>query len=134
MKQVVGYEGYLVDESGNVYSHKRKCVVLMKHSLDLSGYPFYRFYADGKQHRYAAHRVVWEAFHGKPSPGLQVDHIDNDRLNYKLVNLQLLTRRQNAQKSWTEGRSHFPEGFHRKGGLARAKVLEQWRCKSRATI
>lgn len=44
------------------------------------------------------HRFVYEYFNGPIPEGLEVDHIDGDRLNNRLDNLQLLSPRENARK------------------------------------
>lgn len=51
---------------------------------------------DGKDYR--AHRLVW-AIHNKdnPYPIEDIDHIDGDKLNNKISNLRLATRRENMQ-------------------------------------
>lgn len=46
------------------------------------------------------HRVVWESVYGSIPKGMVIDHIDNDRLNNNISNLQLLTRAENTKKSW----------------------------------
>ncbi len=47
-----------------------------------------------------AHRIVWMYYNKKNIPNnLEVDHIDNDILNNKIDNLQLLTKHDNMKKS-----------------------------------
>ncbi len=62
-------------------------------------------------------RLVWEAFHGAIPPGYHVDHIDNNQLNNRLENLQLLTLADNNRKRWRDN----PE-MKSHGGVARKKV------------
>lgn len=45
---------------------------------------------------YAAHRVIWEAAKGKIPEGMQIDHINHDRADNRLVNLRLVTHMQNG--------------------------------------
>lgn len=47
----------------------------------------------------AAHRIIWEMFHGKIEGGLFVDHIDRNRGNNKISNLRLVTNQQNTQNA-----------------------------------
>jgi len=44
-----------------------------------------------KQKSYRVHRAVWETFNGTIEPGMEIDHIDNDKTNNKLCNLQCVT-------------------------------------------
>ena len=44
------------------------------------------------------HRLVYETFHGKIEEGMEVDHINNDKLDNSLANLQLLTKYENGVK------------------------------------
>ena len=45
------------------------------------------------------HRFVWTAFNGEIPAEMQVDHIDNNRNNNALSNLQLLTPSENSIKA-----------------------------------
>ena len=53
---------------------------------------------EGKLYRKYAHVLVWEAFNGAIPEGYEVDHIDDNKQNNQLSNLQLLTRKQNMAK------------------------------------
>ena len=68
-------------------------------------------YSNGRRRKdFLVHRLVWDAFGDKPRmDGLQVDHIDENMLNNRIDNLQLLTNRQNATKSWQTKRD-LPTG------------------------
>lgn len=48
---------------------------------------------------YLVHVLVMETFSKRPSPIYEIDHIDNNRQNNVLSNLQWLTRSQNCRKS-----------------------------------
>ena len=45
------------------------------------------------------HRFVWECFNGLIPKGLQIDHKDNHKTNNKIKTLQLLTPKENQNKS-----------------------------------
>lgn len=51
---------------------------------------------EGKMKSVEVHRLVYEAFNGKVPYGMQVNHIDEDRHNNKLTNLNLLTPEENT--------------------------------------
>lgn len=44
------------------------------------------------------HRLVWLAYKGDIPEGYEIDHKDDDKSNCDLLNLQLLTRKQNMDK------------------------------------
>ena len=48
---------------------------------------------------YCVHILVWEAFKGKKPAGLTIDHINEDKFDNRLSNLQLLTMSANIRKS-----------------------------------
>jgi hypothetical protein len=45
------------------------------------------------------HRLVWEYFNGSIPKGKQIDHINNNRLDNRIDNLQLFTPTQNCRKT-----------------------------------
>ena len=47
------------------------------------------------------HRLIMEAFRGKSD--LTVDHIDGNKLNNSLDNLEYVTRQENLTRSWKIG-------------------------------
>lgn len=44
------------------------------------------------------HRLVYSTFYGKQPKGLDIDHIDHNKLNNDISNIQLLTRSENVIK------------------------------------
>ena len=49
--------------------------------------------------RYYEHRLIWLYHYGElPSDDLVIDHIDGNRMNNRIENLQLLTRYENMIK------------------------------------
>ena len=49
------------------------------------------------------HRLVWETFKGEIPEGLEIDHMDNNRKNNALNNLQLVTRAENIRLKFDRG-------------------------------
>lgn len=52
----------------------------------------------GKVHCKLLHRAIYENLIGEIPSGMTVDHINNDRKDNRIENLQLLTRGQNSSK------------------------------------
>jgi hypothetical protein len=48
------------------------------------------------------HRFIWTYFNGPVPADVEIDHIDGDKLNNKLSNLQLLTHAENIRKHYRE--------------------------------
>ena len=46
----------------------------------------------------SAHRFIWEMFNGAIPKGMQVDHINSNRSDNRIENLQLLTNKKNQQR------------------------------------
>lgn len=56
-----------------------------------SGYPLVCV----NQRHYLVHIVVWEIHNGPVPKGMQIDHIDHNRENYRLDNLRLVDNKEN---------------------------------------
>lgn len=54
---------------------------------------------------YSVHRMVWEAFYGKISDGLQVNHINEIKDDNRLSNLNLMTAKENINWGTAHTRS-----------------------------
>ena len=97
LKDIKGFEGlYAVTEDGRVWSYLRN--KWLKPGIN-KGYYHVRLCKDGKIKIFLIHRLVYTTFKGEIPKGLTVDHIDSNRLNNNLDNLQLLTRGDNARKA-----------------------------------
>jgi hypothetical protein len=49
------------------------------------------------------HCVVWKAFNGDISEGYELDHIDCNKLNNSLYNLELVTHQENMKRAYHNG-------------------------------
>ena len=106
------FEGYYVSESGKIISTKIKGG---QGKLDINNprYHSIKIDKDGycevcisiiengvhKRKYRRLHRLIWETFNGKIENELTVDHIDRNKSNNSLINLQLLTRSDNTGKA-----------------------------------
>lgn len=68
---------------------------LLKFCINNHGYLFVRLFKNGKVKNYLIHRLVWIAFHGAIPEGMQINHIDEDKTNNRLDNLELMTCKEN---------------------------------------
>lgn len=100
---IIGYETeYLISNFGNCISkhestklkYKSRKLKILEHSVGYSRFNLVK----NKEHRINyVHRLVYESFFGKLKPGYEVNHIDGNKKNNMLYNLEAVTRKQNQQ-------------------------------------
>ncbi len=96
MLDVVGYEGlYTINEYGVVTTGEGR--VLKQHNH--KGYSRVNLYFEGKKKNKRVHRLVAEAYIPNPEGLSSVDHIDEDKSNNHVSNLQWLTATANNVRS-----------------------------------
>ena len=99
--------GHVVDKNGKQKSYIGK-----------NGY--YRMYewagakrGDRDGNWYLEHRVIWIMHYGEISDDLVINHIDSDRGNNHIENLELVTQNENMEHASSVGR--MKDNSHRKG-------------------
>ena len=107
-RDLPNYEGiYQVSNLGRIKSLARKSLIgrvlkekILKPFLVGGGYLSVSLHKEGKQYNKQAHKLVAIAFlnHTPNGNKIVVDHIDNDKTNNKLSNLQLISNRENLSK------------------------------------
>lgn len=92
-KQIPNYSNYLVlPNEGLIYSLKRNRYVGCKLK---DGYWQCTLSANNGEWKTGVHRVIWIAVNGDIPEGLEVNHIDENKSNNSINNLNLLTRKEN---------------------------------------
>ena len=73
----------------------------MKLRKNNSGYLYFNIYEEKlkKTKIYSQHRFVYEVFKGPIKKCFEIDHINNIKTDNRIKNLQLLTHKQNVEKS-----------------------------------
>lgn len=71
------------------------------------------------------HVLVAEAFIGPKPIGMDVNHIDGDKANNRLENLEYVSRSENLKHSWRIGTSTYTPFRERGEHHVRAKVRDQ---------
>lgn len=105
-KDIPGFEGYQVSNFGRVKSLKKSKI--LKNRIGTTGYFYLSICANSKCRTRKVHQLVAMAFLNHTPCGykLVVDHINNDKLDNRLENLQLITARENSSKN-TKGSSKY---------------------------
>lgn len=94
LKKINNFEDYLISEEGKVYSTKEG--FLREISLSIDRYGYYRCCLyNGTKHTIRVHRLVAEAFIPNPHKKLLVNHIDSNRLNNNVANLEWVNYTEN---------------------------------------
>jgi hypothetical protein len=127
---VPGYEGlYMISNCGRVksmnYNHTGK-EKLMSITKDTRGYLQVGLSKDNKKKSFKVHILVWDAFGDSPRNGriLQVDHINNDKTDNRIENLQLLSSRENCSK-----RSLQKQKTSKYTGVSWDNSLNKWKAQ-----
>ncbi len=93
------FPNYRIYPNGDVYSMKRK--IFLKTRLDKDGYKRISLKSifTNKLETISIHSLVAQCYLGyKKHSGLVVDHIDNNKYNNWVHNLQIITHEQNLRK------------------------------------
>jgi hypothetical protein len=111
MKDIKGYEGYYkISEDGVVKSYDRYVNIMrgfkrlmkgrvMRPYIGRDGYYYYLLTVNKKSNHIALHRLLAIAFLPNPENKREVNHINGDRLDNKLSNLEWVTPKENIQHS-----------------------------------
>ena len=99
----------LVDaEAGKVFRTRGPGGIALKEptafvGTNCNGYLVAHLSANGVKKQVRLHRVVWISQHGIPPEGYVVDHINNDKTDNRITNLQLLKAEENSTKASRDG-------------------------------
>ena len=132
IKLVAGYKGrYSVTSYGRIYSHINSGLggwqgnrfrVLSKNS---HGYYAMYLCVDGTKKSLKVHRLVAEAFIPNPHNKTDVNHIDKDKTNNSVSNLEWVTKRENSIHFHSNNKesSKYP-------GVSIHKASGKWRAQT----
>lgn len=116
-KPVVGFEGlYDVSDDGEVYSYTTDRI--LKHAIKRTGYHQVTLVRDGKMFYSSVHRLVAEAFIPNPEKKRTVNHIDGNKDNNSVSNLEWNTHKENILHCiYTLGERKVPVNQFTKDGI-----------------
>ena len=116
------FPDYLACSDGSIVSCKNEKVRTLKPSKNKGGYYVVGLTVNAKTKTHYVHKLIAMAFlHHKPNGHkLVVDHIDNDKSNNRLDNLQIITNRENNSKDKKLGSSKYI-------GVSFCKTRNKWK-------
>lgn len=102
MKFIPGYENlYLIDESGNVSNWRRD--KFLKQHKSIWGYMRVMLYKHGVAKSLSIHRLVAITYLLNPENKPQVNHMDGNKLNNHVSNLEWVTQQENMDHAYAMG-------------------------------
>lgn len=108
-KDIKNYENkYKVSNYGKIKNSKTNKI--LKPSLNTYGYPIVTLCKDGTTSTKTIHRLVAESFIDNSNNLPQVNHIDGNKQNNFITNLEWVTISQNIIHSYKKGLRNYPIG------------------------
>lgn len=95
---VPDHDGYAMNRDGQAFSSKYGYWIELK-PFEHKGYRRITFYKKGKHYSYPVHRIVAQLFIPNPEKKPQVNHIDGNRRNNHVSNLEWCTVQENLRHS-----------------------------------
>lgn len=99
-KDILGYEGFYQVSSYGRIKHTKKGT-FKKLIKNWAGYIRVQLFQDNIGKIFSVHRLVARAFIPNPHNYPEINHLDHNRENNSIDNLEWCTRSQNAQYSFT---------------------------------
>ena len=135
-RDIPGYEGlYQVSDDGRVKSIARQGNAApgeRRRTPDAYGYLQVSLYRDKKYIRAKVHRLVAMAFIPNPENKPQVNHIDGDKANNRVENLEWVTDSENKKHAHANGYyDKCAKRLSRTTIVTNLKTGERYVCKSR---
>lgn len=106
---------YFCNENGEVFSKNSPhgmCsrIRKLKPYMGNSGYPLIRIGTGSRQYTFQVHRFIYLYFHRYLDPTKTINHIDGNKRNNKLSNLEEITLKENAKHAHKNGLVNVAKG------------------------
>lgn len=135
-KDIKNFKGlYQVSNLGNVKSLDKeinnwksgKCIrkgKILKMQIHKTGYGYLLLHKDGKIHHLFVHRLVAQEFIPNSNNYKEVNHIDGNKLNNKVSNLEWCDRSENMKHAYKNGLKRVPVEAIKKAKEIKLSILE----------
>ena len=101
LKDIDGYENkYKISSWGRLIN----CKTIMKPMVATNGYLVACLWKNGKQNKYLIHRLVARAFLENPNKYKEINHIDENKTNNKVENLEWCSHKYNMNYGNTKSK------------------------------
>ena len=88
IKDIINFENYQISDDGRVWSKKSNKWLK---PIDVNGYKKASLYKNGKKYQRLVHRLVAEAFIPNPNNYDEINHINEDKSDNRVENLEWCT-------------------------------------------
>lgn len=95
------FPNYEVSDSG--FARNASTGRILRPGKNPKGYSIVSLYHDGVQCTKKVHRLVADAFYGETNNGLEINHIDGNKSNNSISNLERCTGSRNIQHAYDSG-------------------------------
>lgn len=114
MKQIDGFEDYLITLDGKVFS--LKTMKFLKSKVTNAGYDQIQIFSGKGNYKYfSVHRLVADAYISNPENKPQVNHMDGNKLNNLMCNLEWMTASENQKHCSDTGLRKVDDAMRERG-------------------
>ena len=100
-RSIKGFDGYKVSSNGRVKNRNGK--IMKPYRNKSTGYMMIRLWKDKKHNTKTVHRLVANAFISKDNDDFVVNHIDGDKTNNCIENLEWCSKKDNSRHAIRTG-------------------------------
>ena len=128
------YNRYSSSKKGQIFSKKHRIILKPNVKKGNGGYLHFFAHNDNGRTFYSVSRFVYECFKGTIPDDKEVDHIDNNKENNSIKNLQLLTHKENIRKAHCKKVKSFNIEIREEKKFGSIKEAAKYNCISPSSV